>query len=240
MDKIAIQFSGGKDSTVMLYRLRHLWDRATVYWVCTSDTPPEVLEFVEKVSAIVPNFVAVYSDAITDRQINGYPVDILTNDMAIAAAGGITAATKYRSSYACCFANVMEPMHRRMVEDGITTIYRGQRTTDVPRSPIKDGDVFYGITYRFPLGDCTTEQIFAELQMYENEGLPVPTIYEHLDSSPDCLGCTGWVSDRRGTCLRDHHPSVYEKYIATLTDVRQHLQDVLAHYVEETSNATDL
>jgi phosphoadenosine phosphosulfate reductase len=217
----AIQFSGGKDSTVMLYRLKHLWDEATVFWVSTGDTPPEVRDFVEAVRAMVPSFVEIASDVISDKAANGFPTDYLSNTDRIAAAGGTNNGKKRRTSFDCCFSNIMLPMHEAMKARGVTEIYRGQRNDDANKAPLQDGQVVDGVTYRFPIKDLTEQQVLAELDLLRKQGLPVPTWYNELNSTPDCLHCTGWLSENRGSWLKKNHPEayiLYSKEIAALVD----------------------
>lgn len=202
----------------MLYSLRHLWSDATVYWASTGDTPPEVTSFLAQVAELVPNFVTVESDVLTDKAINGHPTDVLTNNMRISTAKG---EAKWRSSFDCCMANNMQPMYNRMLADDITDVYRGQRTSDVHQSPVKDGQTVLGVTYHYPIGGMSQAEVFAALDRYKAEGLPVPTIYETgLTSTPDCLHCTGWLDENRSDWLRDVHPTAFKHYSIFLDTIR--------------------
>ena len=232
MRNIAIQFSGGKDSTAMLYLFRDRLPDVTVYWANTGDTPPEVMEHIDAIRTIVPNFVEVTSNALLDRQINGNPTDALLLDNLLATYGA-TAAVKRRTSFDCCMANNMMPMHERMLIDGITDVYRGQRNTDTHKSPVSDGQDVGPYRIHFPIQDMSTDDVFAILKAAESEGFPVPTWYGELSSTPDCLTCTGWIDEARGEWLKKYHPSAYQVYTAELTLLRNELAVVLSRIEKE-------
>jgi len=221
----AVQFSGGKDSTVMLYNMMDMWDDVTVYWASTGDAPPETVSFIESVAALVPRFVVVQSDVIGDKLLNGVPSDLVTNEMRIASLGGYSGAMKVRHSFDCCHANRMLPMYNRMVADGVTDVYRGQRNDDKHRGPIPHGTSIDGIVYHYPIRDLTDAEVHSVLAEYKAKGLPTPPNYDMLTSTPDCLHCTGWLSEDREEWLRTRHPEAYIYYTTTLDALRLALRE---------------
>src|SRR6185437_3691241 len=76
-EKIALSFSGGKDSLACLYLLRDHLHRLTVYHVDTGDLMPETQGIVSQVEAMCPNFVRIHSDARGRIAEYGYPTDLL-------------------------------------------------------------------------------------------------------------------------------------------------------------------
>lgn len=216
----------------MLYMHREILQDVTVYWSSTGDTPPEVRQHIEAIRAIVPNFVEVKSDALRDRKENGNPTDTLLLDNFLATIGA-TPSTKRRTSFECCMTNNMLPMHQRMLADGITDVYRGQRNTDTNKSPIQDGQDTGFYLVHYPIKDMTTSEVFDVLSEAAANGFPVPTWYNELSSTPDCLTCTGWIDERRGTWLRKTHPDAYNVYTTELTALRDELMSVVSRIGEE-------
>jgi len=58
-DKMALQFSGGKDSLALAYLLKPYWGRLTFYHLDTGDLLPEIRDLVALFAAKVPHFVRV-------------------------------------------------------------------------------------------------------------------------------------------------------------------------------------
>lgn len=216
----------------MLYLMRHHLHEVTVYWSSTGDTPPEVRQHIEAIRAIVPNFVEVKSDALNDRELNGNPTDALLLDNFLSTLGA-TDSTKRRMSYDCCMANIMLPMHERMLTDGVTDVYRGQRNTDTYKSPVQDGQDTGFYLVHYPIKDMTTADVFDVLGEAAANGFPVPTWYNELSSTPDCLTCTGWIAEHRGAWLRKTHPDAHEVYTTELTALRDELMSVISRIGEE-------
>jgi 3'-phosphoadenosine 5'-phosphosulfate sulfotransferase (PAPS reductase)/FAD synthetase len=58
-ERIALQFSGGKDSLAVLFLMRPYLDRLTVYHVDSGDAFPETTELIDKIAKHIPHFVRV-------------------------------------------------------------------------------------------------------------------------------------------------------------------------------------
>ncbi|MFM0170609.1 phosphoadenosine phosphosulfate reductase family protein [Paraburkholderia sediminicola] len=76
-ERIALQFSGGKDSLAMLHLMRKHWDRMTVYWVNPGDAFPETIALVESVRALVPHFVEIAANQPQVIAQFDIPMDLL-------------------------------------------------------------------------------------------------------------------------------------------------------------------
>lgn len=205
--RIALQFSGGKDSLACLYLLRPWWGQLTVYWTDHGDSFPEALDVIERVRAQVPHFVTIPADAKAVRDTFGLPSDLLP--------AGATPFGRLlghdlplmQDRYSCCFRSVMLPMHERMLADGVTLIIRGQRADDLQKSPLRSGDLDdHGIEYLFPLQDWSAEQVRTYLREH---GCPLPRWYQTLATAPDCQGCTAWWEEGKAAYLKQHHPAAY-------------------------------
>lgn len=214
--KIALQFSGGKDSLACFFMLKPYWDKLTVYWVNTGASFPEVREIVEKISKLA-NLVEIETDQPENIKRFGYPVDVLP----------ITSNMRMQSFMSCCIQNLMLPMHERMIADGITLVIRGQRQEERHKSPFMSGFVSDGIEYYFPIEDWTGDEVIAYLKSI-NE---LPEYYNHVDSSLDCWSCTAYLSEnlRKRTYMRHKYPEKYLIVSQMLTDIAIETERDLKH-----------
>jgi phosphoadenosine phosphosulfate reductase len=215
-ERIAFQFSGGKDSLAALFRLVEFWPQMTVYWTNTGDPVPEVLAVVERVRALVPRFVEIAGRVSEQIAAHGLPSDLVPTTSAptglIAYGGGVALQDRFQ----CCYQSLMLPMQERMVADGITLIVRGQKSADVMKSPLRSGALLDGIELLFPLEHWSDAQVFD----YLKGSAFVPDYYEHLTASPDCLTCSAYWGESRATWLKDKHPEAYQVYQGKLDVIR--------------------
>jgi hypothetical protein len=65
------------------------------------------------------------------------------------------------SRYDCCARALMNPMHQRMLADGITLIIRGQRDDEYAKAPMRSGDVQPGIEVLYPMQHMSAEQLWT-------------------------------------------------------------------------------
>lgn len=217
-ERIALQFSGGKDSIATLEKMRPYWDRLTVYWLNTGDPFPEVVDVVEKVRALVPRFVEI--DGKRDEVVSRYglPSDVVPYSSAeVTHAMGVAETMPLQDRFSCCSRVVMQPMHKRMLEDGITLIIRGQRVDEAYKGKLRSGDICDGIEFLYPIEDMSQVQVFEYIKQ---AGWEIPRYYtEGMPHSGDCLVCTAWVGDGRGAYLKKYHPLRYQEYRVKLAEV---------------------
>lgn len=207
--KIALQFSGGKDSLACLFMMRPYWDRLTVYWTNTGAAFPETLELMAKVAALVPRFVEINTDQPADIKENGWPVDVLPIRN-LPAVNHCYAETrpKLQSFMVCCIRNIMFPMQQRMIEDGITLVIRGQRSAEKHKSILESGDVSNGIEVLFPIENWSGAEVRSYLA---DKPITLPANYEDMDTSLDCWNCTAYLEDNIGKrrYMKRVHPEAY-------------------------------
>lgn len=217
-DNIALQYSGGKDSTAVLYLLRPWWDKLTVYWMNTGDPIAETLDVIEQVRAEVARFVEIKGDVKAWREANGTPSDLVSfRGHWIGNLLGF-GDFKVSSRFDCCWANLMQPMYQRMREDGVTLILRGTKDADMPTQPVDSGSVIDGIEIVYPVQDWTDAEVFAFLRQ---EGAPVADYYAFgAPTAPECLGCTAWWDDKKAAFLAARYPKQYAHYRNTLERIR--------------------
>ncbi len=205
-ERVAFQFSGGKDSTAALLALRDYWPKMVVYWTDTGDLLPETYEFVAAVASRVPNFVRIQSDSRAVRSEYGDPYDVVLGSSSWVASG-LTGAPRSNDQYSCCYLSIMQPMHQRMVADGMTLLVKGQKQADANKGTLPDGAISEdGFELYFPLATWTDDDVLGFLRAI---GLELPAYYESMKSAPDCASCTAWWGDGRGEYLARKHPAVY-------------------------------
>ncbi len=207
-DHIALQVSGGRDSLACLYLLRPYWHRLTVYWCNTGAPFPETVEIMNQVREMVPRFMEIEGDQPAVVAGFGLPSDIVpASHTPIGLIGGDSAGPLIQDRYSCCANVIMLPLHRKMQEDGITLVIRGQKKADRLKSPLASGQTDLGIEYLFPIEDWTSEQVMTYLQ---SQGAPIPRFYEVMDSAPDCMTCSAYWETGAAAYLKRYH---HEHYI---------------------------
>lgn len=188
MTKIALAFSGGKDSLACLYKLRKsgMIDHVTALWVDTGKNFPEQLEMIEEArSMIVLETVKVDREAQNKK--HGLPADVVPVDWT--HVGQMVTGPKevtIQSYLECCAANIGYALHRAAVDRGFTDLIRGQRIADRHKSPARDGVQVDTLTYRHPIEHWTDEQV---LEFIEKERGSVPAHFYLKHTSMDCYDC---------------------------------------------------
>lgn len=221
LKRSALQFSGGKDSLACLYLLKP-WVLAglPVYWTHTGDTIPETLEVIEQVRAWIPDFRVIQADVLQWKAKHGIPSDVTTAQASwIGQQYGMTEA-KLVGRFDCCWHNLMQPMHQRMLDDGIELVIRGTKLADTGRVPANGATEHYDVL--LPLVNWSHDQVFAYL---EEVGAPKSAVYEHFKaiSAPECLHCSAWWDDGKAQYLKQLHPGEVNQYRVSLQSIRAEL-----------------
>ncbi len=222
--KIALQFSGGKDSLATLIFMKPYWKDLTVYHLDSGDQYPETIELVKKVENTVPNFVRVQGRQKETIESMGIPSDIVPTSATwfgnMIGHGNV----RINDRYSCCYNSIMLPMYERMVADGITLIIRGQKNADDHKPPLRSGDVLEGVEYLYPVEEWTHAET---LEFIAENGWQVPQFYEMLNTSPDCMTCSAWWDDGRAQYLKKYHPESFVEYQRRLgiieAEVKKHV-----------------
>lgn len=213
-----LQFGGGRDSLACLYLLREKWPTLVVAWMNTGAAFPETIEQMEHIKALVPNFLEIRSDVLTDIEKNGWPSDVvpMRNTGFGKECTGET-GIKMRSWWNCCMPNFWAPMHQKMIDIGATRVYRGQRLSEDYKSPLRGGQNIDGIEYLMPLENWTQKQVSDYLA---SQGVAEPAHYKQTDKSLDCWCCTAYLDAKLDqlSYLKDNHGKkfriVIEKIVA--------------------------
>ena len=216
-ERIALQFSGGKDSIACLLLLAEHLGNITVYHLDSGDSFPETREFVHEVAESVPHFVTVPGRVKDVGAQYGIPSDIVPCGSSWAGQLAGDTDRPMLSRYECCFMSIQQPMHERMVEDGITLIIRGQKNSDTHNGPYRNGDSAAGFEFLYPLEDWTDEDVFDYLHKHD---VRLPRFYEEgMSRAPDCMTCSAWWDVSVNDYMNRHHPeaqNVRERRINTI------------------------
>jgi 3'-phosphoadenosine 5'-phosphosulfate sulfotransferase (PAPS reductase)/FAD synthetase len=201
--KIALQFSGGRDSLALLFLLREYWPKLTVYYLNSGDAYPETLALVKKLRQEIPSFVEIAGRTAMTHARDGFPADVIPSQV---SWGFDTYKEKLKiiGRETCCYKSIMLPLQAQMRADGIKLILRGQRNSDEPKSPLKSGDIVDGVMVYFPIEAWTTAEVNHYIRRVGGE---VPHYYaEGMTSAPDCMHCSAWLETGSFEYLRKYHP----------------------------------
>lgn len=233
-DKVALMFSGGRDSIACLHLLKDHLDKVLVIWVNMGANFPEIIDLMAGVRQLVPNFLEIQTNQPDDIEANGYPVDVLPiSYTTFGQSCTSNKAIKLQSFLDCCNKNFWAPCHSKVKELGITGIIRGQRNEDSIKGPIRSGYIEDGIEYLFPIEDWSEQQLITYLM---EQGVPVDERMSMAHSSLDCWNCTAYLesSSDRMAYVKKHHYEKFKEVVKILTKIdsavkeeTNHLQKVL-------------
>lgn len=227
-ERIVLQFSGGKDSIACLMLLRAHLHRITVLWMNTGAAFPETVAQMAAVRAMCPHFVEVSGQQPASIADKGYPVDVLPlrNDKHVQF---MTQQTRLplQGFMACCFNNLMQPMHAATLALGATLIIRGQKASDHHKSPISSGAVLGDLEFWFPIEDWTDEQVLA----YAADSGLLPAHYEDANTSLDCWDCTAYRAENQWKLpyLDKHHPEKAAEVRRRLVLIKNEILNDMQH-----------
>jgi phosphoadenosine phosphosulfate reductase len=231
-ERIALQFSGGRDSLACLYLMRPYWDRLTVYWCDTGAAFPETVALMQQIRDMVPNFARIEGRQPQVVAEFGMPSDLVP-------VGGTNIgrfvggeAPLIQDRYSCCIRSMMQPTMERMLADGITLIIRGQKNADRLKSKVRSGEVHDGIEFLFPIEDWDTRKVMRYLSDY---GAPIPRFYEMLNGAPDCMTCTAWWEEGAAKYLKRYHYAQFLENQKRLDVIAKAVGEHIAAFNKEVS-----
>lgn len=235
-EKVALMFSGGRDSLACLHLIKDYLDKTVLIWVNTGAAFPEIIEMMAVIRKSVPNFLEIQTDQPASIEKNGYPSDIVP--VAFTQYGQACTeekSIKLRSYMECCAENFWTPADVTARKLGVTAIIRGQRNDEDHRSPFKSGDTYEGVEYIFPIKDWTDEDVLSFLRANDVE------ITERLSmphSSLDCWNCTAFCAESKDRMkyIKKYHP---EQYVE-VSKIIKNIKDVVSLEVSKTYEILEL
>lgn len=209
-DRIALSFSGGKDSLACALLVKSYFDRITLYHVDTGDYLPEQRSVIDTVEReMLYKFVRIHTDVGAWIDEHGLPSDLVPyTSHPFGLATGM-ARSRLVHRFDCCHANMMRPLYERVLSDGNTMLIRGTKSCDMPRLPVADGDIVDGMEFYYPLQNWSDEDVLNYLRC---SGVQVSRVYEFLRHGLSCATCPAWWNEQRGSYLKKFHPDLYRIY----------------------------
>ena len=207
----ALAFSGGKDSWACLWLLKDQLHEINVIWVNTGKNYPEILETIDKARLICPNFIEIKSDKEGQNAFHGLPSDVVPiNWTRIGQSVTGKKEVMVQAYIFCCLENIGMKLQQYCKDNGITELYRGQRSDEGHKSEARDGSIFDGITYRQPIENWTSEQVISFNALH----MELPEHFRFNHSSMDCYDCTAYdeESKDRVEYMKVNHMDLYEEF----------------------------
>jgi len=212
-EKVALMFSGGKDSLACLHLVEKYLDKTVVVWVNTGANFPEIEAMMDEVKAKVPNFYEIKTNQAESIKTNGYPVDVVpVNYTNLGQSVTSIKDFKVRSYFECCSENFWIPCGAEMHKLGVTGVIRGQRNSEGHRAPIKSGHIENGIEYHLPIESWKDSEVIDYLR---SKDVVIDERLSMAHSSLDCWNCTAYMAESadRFKYIKKHHPSKYESIV---------------------------
>ena len=212
-EKVALMFSGGKDSLACLHLVKDYLDKVLVVWVNTGANFPEIEQMMREVKSIVTHFHEIKTNQPESIKSKGYPVDVVPVNYTLLGQSVTSIKDfKVRSYFECCSENFWIPCDAEMRKLGVTGIIRGQRNSEAHRAPIKSGHIENGIEYYLPIESWKDSEVIDYLRSKDvviNERLSM------AHSSLDCWNCTAYMAEsaERFKYIKKNHPSKYESIV---------------------------
>lgn len=205
--RVALQFSGGKDSMAVLYLLRPWLERITVYHLRTGDQLLATDLAVESCRKWIPNFRLIESNSVAWRALHGWPSDLVPTFSTWMGRSMGHSQVAISDRFQCCASNVMLPMAVRMGADKMTLLIRGTKAYDLPMLPARSGAKDLDFEIFLPIEDWTDAEVFRFLHKVEAPYLP---IYNYCSTNTDCKTCTAYLEEEHWRYLQKDEPEAAE------------------------------
>lgn len=225
LGKMALAFSGGKDSLACWYLAREF--DPFVIWVSAGKDYPETRAVIERIRSQTDKFIEIKTDQAAQNARWGLPSEIVPVDHT--ELGMVVTGHKpvmVQSYLQCCWENLNLPLLQALKVHGIEYVIRGQRIDEDHKSPARNGTVHEGITFVQPIENWTRDDVMAFLS--ELGDVPEHFVLDH--SSMDCYDCTAFLahSADRMEWSRARHPELHRQHMIRLQQLRDALTPSVA------------
>jgi len=231
-----LQFSGGKDSTALIYLARPWLERITVVFAETGATFPHLVRHIEDTCRKLGAKLVVVRPATDVHEHTahyGLPADIVPVEASVVAKFFLKPppAQILQPYTQCCGAMLWDPMSNYVKDNGVDLVLRGSKASDrrVGVGPSVEVD---GVTYKSPLWDWSDQDVYAYLA---EQGATLPDHYRMarhqgveerpssravdgrerpgaINDSLDCWICTAHLAhhgDEKLRYIRAHYPNLW-------------------------------
>lgn len=232
--RVALLFSGGKDSVAMMHMTKPWWDKTVFVWVNTGASCKEITAYMAEVRKKVPRFVEIVSNQPKFIATHGFPSDVVP--MRYTTEGFYYDSTPRPvnalvcSKYDCCKANIWTPIWEFMQTGDFDGMLKGQKLADHEQASWDDHCVVNGrrIDIAYPLKGWSDDGVRSYIKdcgelMYER--------YKLKHSSLDCWSCTAYWEqlDDRAQYMRTRHPDQWAMVESVVKDIRVAIKDQTKH-----------
>jgi 3'-phosphoadenosine 5'-phosphosulfate sulfotransferase (PAPS reductase)/FAD synthetase len=200
--RVALLYSGGIESSLLLHLAEPWRDRITVYTVRTGSEFPHMVTFTDRALADWDHRI-IKSDLLASFRVRGIPANVVPveHTAAFEPAFGCRLTPAVVDWVTCCAENRNLPAYRAIKGDGITVAVHGQRARDFrgKRPPA----TIEGMNLLAPLWEVTRAEVREAVKSLR---VKLPDHYRDFASSLDCSICPASLTPSRRAWMAKHYP----------------------------------
>jgi 3'-phosphoadenosine 5'-phosphosulfate sulfotransferase (PAPS reductase)/FAD synthetase len=203
-ERVALLYSGGIESSLLL-RLVEPWrSQITVYTVRTGAEFPHMVAFMDRKLKGWDHRV-ITADLVASFDQLGIPASVVPIEHMQGIAASLNADDKLPRIVPwtfCCAQNRFQPGCEAIKRDGISLVIHGQRAGDYPKrvpGPLE----FPGLELVAPLWNVSRDSV---AQAVCERGIELPDHYAEYPTSLDCSVCPSALTTKRRAWMVERYP----------------------------------